>query len=305
MNHTVPYLGSFFVGVLCSSVWSQTSPNSSDLEQRLDRTNRTVVQETHQLQYNLKAGERLAYRVEHLATVDTTVQGNRQTSKSRSISTKVWQVQQVDADGKIHLAHSIEDVDMWSQVDGRQPVQYQSRKDKEAPLEYEKVAQTVGKQLSVVSMERSGNVEERKDQTAQIAPGGLVVPLPPAPVKVGATWSVPSVVRVRTVNGSLKAIKTRQLYELKSVEAGVATIMVKTQVLAPDNDPRIRSQLVQGLTNGEIKFDVAAGRILSKKMDWNESVAGFNGPKSNMKYVAEFSETLLPDAVETVKAPSR
>ena len=180
-----------------------------------------------------------------------------------------------------------------------------SRKDKEAPLEYEKVAQTVGKQLSVVSMERSGNVEERKDQTAQIAPGGLVVPLPPAPVKVGATWSVPSVVRVRTVNGSLKAIKTRQLYELKSVEAGVATIMVKTQVLAPDNDPRIRSQLVQGLTNGEIKFDVAAGRILSKQMDWNESVAGFNGPKSNMKYVAEFSETLLPDAVETVKAPSR
>ena len=150
MKHTAPYLGSFFVGVLCSCVWSQTSPSSSDLEQRLDRTNGTVVQETHQLQYNLKAGERLAYRVEHLATVDTTVQGNRQTSKSRSISTKVWQVQQVDADGKIHLAHSIEDVDMWSQVDGRQPVQYQSRKDKEAPLEYEKVAQTVGKQLSVV-----------------------------------------------------------------------------------------------------------------------------------------------------------
>ena len=305
MKHTAPYLGPVFVGVLCSCVWSQTSPSSSDLEQRLERANKTVVQETHQLQYNLKAGERLAYRVEHLATVDTTVQGNRQTSKSRCISTKVWQVQQVDADGKIHFAHSIEDVDMWSQVDGRQPVQYQSRKDKEAPLEYEKVAQTVGKQLSVVSMERSGKVEERKGQTAQVDTGlgGLVVPLPPAPVKVGATWSVPSEVRVWTVDGSLKAIKTQQLFELTSVEAGVASIMVQTRVLTPDDDPRIRSQLVQGLTNGEIKFDVTAGRILSRKMDWNESVAGFNGPKSNMKYMAEFSETLLPDTLETAKRP--
>jgi hypothetical protein len=299
-------LGSLLVAVLCSCAWSQTSPSGSELQPQLHPTNGAVTQETYRLEYNLKADERLVYRVEHVATVDTMVQGNRQTSKSRSLVTKAWLVQRVDSDGTVHIAHSIEDVDMWSQVDGRQPVRYQSRNDKDAPLEYEKVAQTVGKQLSVVSMDRRGQVEAGRDPASQTDSGfgGSVVPLPPAAVKIGATWSVPSAVRVLTADGSFKSIKTEQLYELTSVDAGVATILVTTQVLAPNDDPRIRLQLVQSLTNGEIEFDIVGGRVLSRKMQWNESVADFGGPKSHMKYVAEFSETLLPDDMETARRPS-
>jgi hypothetical protein len=285
--------------------WGQSGPAASPLQQQLREAAEKVVNDTYHLKYNLQAGDQLVYRVEHLATVDTTIQGNRQTSKSRSVSTKLWQVRQVDADGNMQFAHSIEDVDMWSQVNGREPIRYQSREDKEPPLEYEAISATLGKPLSVVTMDPSGKILERDDpgQQLELGFGGLVVPLPAEPVKVGATWSVPAVVRVRQTDGTPKVIKTRQQYELKGVEAGVATISVQTQVLTPVSDARIRSQLVQRMSQGEIRFDVDAGRILSKQMDWNESVVGFNGPKSNMEYVAQFTEKLMPDGIETAQKP--
>ena len=40
---------------------------------------------------------------------------------------------------------------------------------------------------------------------------------------------------------------------------------------------------------------------MSKQLDWDETVIGFNGAASNMKYLARFTEKLLPEAVKTAK----
>ena len=90
----------------------------------------------------------------------------------------------------------------------------------------------------------------------------------------------------------IKSIKTRQVYRLEKVETGVATISVKTAVLTPINSPRVKSQLVQRISKGQLRFDVDAGRLLSKQLDWDENVLGFNGPESNMKYLARSTESL-------------
>ena len=305
MKRTTLSFVSFMICALASWAFSQEARPISKLEQQLERATKNVVPDSYQLRYMFRAGDNLVYRVEHVATVDTTIQGNRQTSKSRSVSTKLWQVQQVGTDGTIEFEHSIRDVDMWSQVNGREPVRYQSREGDEPPMEYEPISQTIGKPLSIVTIDQRGKVVKRDDKVQQLELGfgGLVVPLPSESVKIGATWAVPSVVRVRTADGTPKVIKTRQQYELKRVEVGVATISVKTQVLTPVRDARIRSQLIQRLSQGEIKFDVDAGRVLSKEMDWNETVVGFNGPKSNMEYVAQFTEKLMPAGVETAQKP--
>jgi hypothetical protein len=283
------------------SGWCQSDTEQPSAPSRSAIATRSILSDRFELQYKLKAGQELAYRVEHNATVDTTIQGNRQTSQSRSVSTKSWLVENVHDDGSVRFVHRIKDVDMWSQISGRQPIRYNSRTDRDPPPEYQAVAETIGKGLSVVTMDRHGKILDRTDSIPQIelGVGGLVVPLPPGPVKTGATWSEPSVVRVRLADGQVKAIKTQQRYELKEVKAGVATIAVETQVLTPTNDARIHSQLVQRLTRGQIKFDIDAGRMLSKEMNWDESVVGFNGPKSHMKYVARFTEQLLPEKIAT------
>ncbi len=83
----------------------------------------------------------------------------------------------------------------------------------------------------------------------------------------------------------------------------MATISVDTEVLTPVNDPKIQAQLVQQLTSGEIKFDVDAGRPLARRIDWDETVVGFNGADSMMKYLARFTEELLPvDATASTDA---
>src|SRR5690606_36662894 len=99
-------------------------------------------------------------------------------------------------------------------------------------------------------------------------------------------------VKVRLDDQRIKAIQTRELYRLEKVETGIATISIKTQILTPVDDPRVKSQIVQRISQGEIRFDVDAGRLVSKQLYWNEQVLGFSGAESNMKYLAQFTEQL-------------
>ena len=121
----------------------------------------------------------------------------------------------------------------------------------------------------------------------------MVPPLPKEPIPIGHVWSVPTEVNVAVDDSGVRAIKTRQRYELEQVENGVATIAVETQILTPTNDPKIRVQLIQRLSKGHIRFDIAARRILNQRTDLDERVLGFSGAESSMHYVARFTEELV------------
>ena len=135
--------------------------------------------------------------------------------------------------------------------------------------------------------------------------GTLVPPLPKAPIPIGFAWSQPLEVNVSLDGGTTKSIQTRQRYELEKVDFGVATIAVETQVLTPVDDPKIRVQLIQRLTKGHLRFDMAAGRIKSQRTDLDETVLGFSGPDSSMHYRARFSEELIDPAAKTAAADKR
>ena len=50
------------------------------------------------------------------------------------------------------------------------------------------------------------------------------------------------------------------------------------------------------MQKGTIKFDVDAGRLLSRQMDLDQSVLGFNGPQSHMQYVSRTTEEPVENA---------
>ncbi len=81
------------------------------------------------------------------------------------------------------------------------------------------------------------------------------------------------------------------------MESGIATISLRTEVLTPVNDARIESQLIQRLSNGTIKFDIDAGVVRGRRLEWDQTVVGFNGPESSMTYVARLTESLAPAKV--------
>jgi hypothetical protein len=250
---------------------------------------------TYRLQYKFTAGETFRLKVTHLVTVETKVKGVTETAKTRSVSTKTWKIASVDPQGNITFSYQVESASMWQQLSGRQEVRYDSTKDEPPPPEYKHVAESVGKPLATVTISRSGRILDRKDAQAQFNPGigELTIPLAEEPVAVGQQWATEGELSVRLPDLQVKRIKTRQLYTLEKVETGVATIAVQTEILTPINDPRVQSQLVQRIKRGLVKFDLDTGRVQRQQMDVDETVIGFTGPDSIMKYLSQLSEDAL------------
>lgn len=282
----------------CAIFWPThtASGNGPGLESVLVKAKKNALETKHLLQYKFTEGETIQWKVRHLGTTEATVQGNTQTSKMRAVSTKQWKVTGVDNEGNATFVHSVLDVNMWQKVSGREEVRYDSSSDETPPPEYRHVAKTVGVPLSTVTISPSGRVLERDKTPHQLNSGlgEIAVPLPDEPVKVGQDWRVTNEIRVRRQDGKVLHVKTRRVYTLESVKTGIATITVRTEVLTPVNDPRIEAQLVQQLVAGELKFDVDAGRVISREIDWDETIVGFGGHESVMKYLARFTEELIP-----------
>lgn len=285
----------FLLLALCPATSSNSAQaQTGTAEATFNNVANRLTDHTYKLVYKLTPGDKLRYEVLHEAIVDASVQGKEQKSHSRSKSGKTWEINQIDPQGNTVLTHAIDYIDMWSRTGEHDPISYDSRDGKEPPIEYINMSEMIQKPLSVITISPSGKIVDRKDNVPQfdMGTGGLTVPLPTTPVKVGTTWTTPGVVRVKNSDGIQRAIKTSQLYKLEKVETGIATISLKTEVISLVDDPRIESQLVQRLTNGEIKFDLDAGVIRSRTLDWDENVIGFNGPESRMKYTARLTETL-------------
>ena len=253
------------------------------------------------LRYKFKAGENLRWDVLHLVTVETRIQGTTQTAETRSSSTKAWHITSVNSNGHSTFAHLVEKIDMWQKVTGRAAIEYNSQRDERPPPEYENAAANVGIPLSIITLNALGEIVERHDRrkTPGFGSGQVTIPLPKHPVQIGATWDTPNMIPVRRNDGTIINIKSRQVFQLKKVVAGLATISVRTEILTPINDPKIQAQLVQRLTNGSVKFDIGAGRVVRQRIELKEKVLAFNGADSAMNYKARFTEELLTTPKET------
>jgi hypothetical protein len=268
----------------------------------------TVSQaEEYKLVYKLKAGETIRNKVTHLATVDTNVKGVNQVVKTRSVSCKTWQIEKVDAKGNVTLTHAVEWVDLWNKVSDRPEIKYDSRIDEKAPPGYEHVSLSIGQPLATITINTAGRITARKDAQPMFNPGigDLTVPLPEQPVKIGGKWHVDEEVKLQDEDRRVKDVKVRHQYTLDKVETGVATISVATQPLTPINDPKFEAQLIQRMQKGTIRFDIDAGRVLSRQMDLDETVIGFSGPDSNMHYTARYSEEPLGAEVAGKNKPAK
>ena len=278
-------------------VSGQTAPpQRPSLREQLDRTTQRLTDHSYSLRYKFRPQEKLKYEVVHRVSVETTIDDVTQQNRSHSRAIRQWHIVQSDND-RMTIEYAIPSVNMWSESSPHRAVRYNSETDTDVPPPYAAVAAMVGRPLATLQVDTHGNVIERSEEESEtdFGTGGMLVPLPSEPIQVGTEWAHPAAVRVRLTDGKYKTMKTRHLYRLEKVASGVAVISVRNQVLTPVPDARVQSQLLQKLTDGEIRFDIDAGRIVSKKWTWDESIVGFSGAASQMKYLAELTEQLLPD----------
>ncbi len=260
--------------------------------------------ETYLLRYQFKPGEIVRWRVVHLAKIKSTVAGTTETTETVSKSIKAWKVTDVNESGTATFENLIEQVDMRTKFTGRQEVTYNSQTDQTPPPGYEDVAKSVGKCLSLITINSRGEVIGRKDEkiaTTSPNEGQVTVTLPEESIPVGHTWAFPYEIVIPANNGTVVKIKTQQKFTLESVKDDVATIHMVTAILTPVHDPTIEVQLIQRQSEGTIRFDINAGRVLSQQMDLDKRVVGFAGKNdtSSLHYLTRFTEDLVTDVQQT------
>jgi len=251
------------------------------------------------LRYRFTAGDRITMQVAHRALTETTMEGTTQTVETMTDSTKTWTVAAVDQEGRATLEQSVNDVTMTSRTSDRGEVRWTSRGDEAPPPGYEAVRPALGVPLVRMVVAPDGRVIDRRElrPCPPAASGDLViVPLPDDPVEVGAEWTVPQEVVVEVPNGPRKLVRTRLRYRLDAVRDGVATIAVDTTVLTPVDDPRLEARLLERIWDGTIRFDIATGRVLSRRTGIDRRVVGFGGPQSSVRYKASLEESLADPA---------
>jgi hypothetical protein len=263
----------------------------------------------YDLKYKFTAGETIRTKVTHTSDVHTTIKNTHEKASSKAESEKVWRVSSVSPTGEATFEYSVDYVMMRGKVGDYAEVVYDSRKDLVPPDVYKGVAKTVRTPIAEITLDARGRAVKREvklqNAPANVSGGSVTVPLPNEPVAVGYEWVDDFKLPVK-VDGAAGAkvdrqIKARQKYKFESVTDGIARISVVTQVLDPALPAAVEVQLVQRVLNGDIKFDIAKGRIVSQSMKVDGNVIDFHGAGSLMKCKMEILEELVSAGVATAK----
>lgn len=255
------------------------------------------------LRYALNAGEALHYEVTHVAKTKTRIRGAEEVSQVHTISQRHWAVKTTN-EQEMTFDHVVDAVEMTQQQGDSEEIRWDSESGEKPPALFKRVSDQIGSRISTITISPRGEETRRENNTgskASLGMGTLAVAFPEQPIAVGESWSIPRDVKTRTENGEIKIIKIRELYTLKKVKTGVATLSVRSQPLTPLNEESIRAQVVQQMSNGEIRFDLDNGYMLSKQLDWDETIVGFQGANSLMEYRARFSEKLVDGVPKTAR----
>lgn len=263
----------------------------------------------YDLKYKFAPGETIRSKVTHTSDVHTTIKNTHEKATSKAESEKVWRVTAVSPTGEATFEYSVDYVAMRGKVGDYAEVVYDSRKDVVPPDVYKGVAKTVKTPIAEITLDARGRVVKREvklqNAPANVSGGSVTLPMPNEPIAVGHSWYDDFKIPVK-VDGAAGAkidrqIKARQKYKLESVTDGIARISVVTQVLDPALPAAIEVQLVQRILNGEVRFDIAKGRVVSQSMKVDGSVIDFHGAGSLMKCKMEIVEELVSAAAETAK----
>lgn len=259
--------------------------------------------ETYLFRYDLSSGEQLHYEVTHVAKTKTRIRGAEEISQVHTVSQRHWDISKGNAD-EVTFDHVVDAVEMTQQQGDAEEVRWDSESGAEPPKIFERVAEQIGTTISTLTVTPRGQETKRENNggtKASLGMGSLTIAFPEEPIGVGQSWSIPREVKTRTEDGEVKTIKIRELYTLEKVKTGVATLSVRSEPLTPLKDESVRAQVVQQMSNGEIRFDLDNGRMLSKQLDWDETIVGFQGANSLMEYRARLTERLVDGVQRTAR----
>lgn len=251
--------------------------------------------EKYTLKYTFREGDVFRWDVLQQLLIKTTIGTKTDVVDTTSHSTKTWVVLSVEEDGSAVIEHRVEDANMHKRQSDLPDSVYNSKTDTLVPPAYAHVANSLNIPLTQLTVAPNGQILKKISYVPHIPDSlesKILIPLPKTPVSVGENWKLTNEVAVPQSNGMVKKLMLQQIFTLKSVKTGLATIQYKTVCLTPVDDPKVESQIMDRLISGEVVLDIETGRILSQQSDIRGTVLGFEGANSRIDQSGRFIEKM-------------
>ncbi len=242
-----------------------------------------------------QAGQVLTYRVEQVAYTADTVPDGKAESRTKLNLIKRWQVVSVDAAGVATLQLSLAAIRYESTMPSGDALLFDSiEPEKSTPDLRAQFGGYLGKALALVRVDGRGRVVEVKE--SKFGPASrfenelpFVGVLPADGPKPGQEWQ-------RDYKITLEPDKydAVQKYVCKSVADGVAVTAVTTSLKTPP-PPAEQAALLDLQPEGEIVWDLKAGRLRSASLKIDKEVKGHQGEGSSYRLQATFMEEYIGD----------
>ena len=267
--------------------------------------------EKYVFRYKFRPGDVLQWEV--IAQVEQlTTQGSyRENVNTVSVSTKTWNVLEVNADGTALLEYGIRDIEMRS-LSSQDKVEhkYNSKTDEKPPVEYLDVAELVGVPIAHLTINTRGEVVNRS-QKAKIAAtmqfgetaeeNRITIPFPEHAIGVGDAWDYSREIMIPQPNGTVKKISVRERYTFEKIQNGIATFEFKTVPITPIYDDKETDWAMRTkIRNGKIEFDMQEGRSVSQEYNVKKTALSLDSLiRGSATYQSRFTEKYLREQPES------
>lgn len=265
--------------------------------------------QTIRLQYRFSEGDEWHYSLTDRGTQTSITPTVKTSSVNNSSETKHYRVVQVEKDGSAILEVIVDrlriDFTATDVQNKAHKIEYDTASDEAPPAGLKALKSTIGKPFAKFRMSPSGKVTEldfpqaiQQNQLKQTQmQKGLPIAFPEEPISIGDSWSEKIKIELQLkpqINPKLKQNFTVQtIYQLQSVEDGVAEIALSTIVFPRLNSPLLRGKMMSYLPRGTIRFDTNSGRIVSRTEVIDARELGVGGSQTVLIIENKKVETLI------------
>jgi hypothetical protein len=245
--------------------------------------------------FRWQPGQVLPYRVEQATAVTEVVGGNKVEMTAKVTVLKHWQVLEVDPQGVATLRLTLAAMrNEQTRPDGSVLLYDSGNPDKSTPELREHLAKYVGQPLAVLRVDGQGQVIEVKQGQANRFESDLpfLMTLPAAAPAAGGSWERAFKVTLEPPQGSGQ-YEAVQKYVCAKADANTAVIALTTQFRGQPETAQEQVPLLQKQPEGEVLFDVRAGRLHSARLRIDRTLQNHQGEGSSYRFVSSYTEQFV------------
>jgi hypothetical protein len=253
--------------------------------------------------FSWQKGQVLVYRAVHLTKASYVMGETNSESRTNLSLTKRWQVLDVDAAGVATLQLTLASLKYEIRTPSDESLSFDSEHpEKSAEPVRKQFGTFVGQPLVLLGIDGQGKVIEVKEARGGFASAAKYESDPPFKfllpadgMKAGQGWERAYQITLEPPQGTGEKYPAVQRYVCKGIAENLATVAMTTEVKATPSAQEDQVPLWQMQPEGEMVFDVQAGRMQKVTLHIDKEAKGTQGEGSSTRFESTYTEEYVGD----------